>query len=105
LLNLKDGETLSDARSLIIRVQQLNIGKFEGIEYISTLSETAQTDHVYSRWVILLDQQSNDLLTIMGQPNNVEVSNGVNWRDVYKMMDEANLILFHKIIESISLSN
>jgi hypothetical protein len=101
LQNLKDGESLSGARSLIIRVRQLNVGRFKGFEYISTLSETAQTDHVYAREVVLFDEQTNDLLTIMGQPNNVEVSNGTNWRDVYQMIDEANLSFFRKIVESL----
>jgi hypothetical protein len=95
LQNLKDGESLSDARSLVIRVRQLDIGRFKGFEYISTLSETAQTDHVYAREVMLFDEQTNDLLTIMGQPNNVEVSHGANWRDAYQMIDEANLSSFH----------
>jgi hypothetical protein len=102
LVNLKDGESLSDARSLLIRVRQINIGRFEGIEYISTLSETAQTVPVYSRNVILIDDQSN-LLSIIGQPNNVEISNGASWRDVYRMIDEANLTLFHEIVESITV--
>ena len=101
LVNLKDGESFSDGRSLVIRVGQLKIGRFEGIEYISILSETAQTEPVYSRNVILIDDQSN-LLTMMGQPNNVEVSNGASWRDVYRMIDEANLTLFHEIVESIT---
>jgi len=105
LQNLKDGESLSDTRSLIIRVRQLDIGRFKGFEYISTLSETAQTDHVYAREVMLFDEQTNDLLTIMGQPKNVEVSNGKNWRDVYQTIDAANLIFFHKIVESITISN
>jgi hypothetical protein len=102
LLNLQDGESLSDARSLVIRVRQLKLGRFEGIEYISTLSETAQTEPVYIRQVILFDEQSN-VLTIMGTPNNVEIGNGAEWRDAYKMIDEANLNLFHQIVESITV--
>ena len=70
--------------------------------YISTLSETAQTDPVYIRQVILIDGQSN-LLTIMGTPNNVEISSGASWRDVYQAIDEANLAAFHKIVESITV--
>ncbi len=105
LQNLKDGESLSGTKSLIIRVKQLDIGRFKGFEYISTLSETAQTDHIYAREVMLFDEQTNDLLTLMGQPNNVEVSNGTNWRDVYQTIDEANLSFFHKIVESITISN
>ena len=103
LLNLRDGESLSDGRGLLIRVGQLNIGGFEGIEYISTLSETAQTEPIYARQVILVNAQSNALLIIMGQPNNVEISDGENWRDVYRMIDEANLTLFHDIVESITV--
>jgi hypothetical protein len=103
LLNLKDGESLADARSLLIRVRQLNIERFTGFEYITTLPETAQTDHIYIRSVMLLDKQTNDLLTIMGQPNNVEVGDGTLWRTVYQTIDEANLIFFHRIVESITI--
>jgi hypothetical protein len=102
LLNLKDGESFSDGRSMVIKVRQLNIGGFNGIEYISTLSETAQTDPVYIRQVILFDDQSN-LLTIMGTPNNVEVGSGEEWRDVYQKIDEANQTIFHNIVDSIML--
>jgi hypothetical protein len=105
LQNLKDGESISNARNLIIRVRQLDIGGFKGFEYISTLSQTAQTDHVYAREVILFNEATKGLLTIMGQPNNVEVSNGIQWRDIYQKIDEANLIFFHKIVESIKINN
>jgi len=102
LANLQDGESLSDARSMLIRVRQLNLGRFEGFEYISTLSETAQTEPVYIRQVILFDDQSN-VLTIMGTPNNVAVSSENGWRTVYQSVDEANLELFHQIVESITI--
>jgi len=103
LLTLKDGESLSGVRSLIIRVRQLDLGRFKGFEYIFTLPETAQTDHVYGREVMLFDEQTNDLLTITGQPNNVEVSNGTQWRELYRTIDEANLTFFHDIVESITI--
>lgn len=102
LFNLQDGESLADASSLTIRVRQFNLGRFKGIEYISTLSETAQTEPVYARQVILIDEQSN-LLTITGFPNNVEVGNGAEWRDVYQMIDEANLVLFHEVMELVTI--
>ncbi len=101
LLNLADGESLSDGRGLTIRVGQFTIGRFSGVEYISTLSETAQTSPAYSRSVILFDEQSN-VLTMTGQPNNVEVVDG-NWRDAYQMIDEANSFIFHEILTSISI--
>jgi hypothetical protein len=102
LSGLKDGESLSGTRSLVTRVRQLEHGRFKGFEFISTLSETAQTDHVYSREVILVDEQSN-LLTILGSPNNVEVGSGANWRDVYRLLDEANLDAFQGLVASIKI--
>lgn len=103
LTGLKDGESLEGVRSLIIRVKQLELGRFKGYEYIFTLPETAQTEHVYGREVMLFDEHANDLLTITGQPDNVEVSNGADWREVYKTIDEANLVYFHEIVESIKV--
>jgi hypothetical protein len=41
----------------------------------------------------------------MGQPINVEISDGTNWRDVYRMIDEENLTVFHEIVESITISS
>ncbi len=99
LQNLEDGESFSDTRSMIIRVRQVDLGRFKGFEYVFTLPETAQTDHVYGREVMLFDEQTNNLLTIMGQPNNVVVSDGSNWRDVYRTIDEANLANFQQIVE------
>jgi len=103
LMNLKDGESLSNGNSLLIRIRQLSIGRFTGFEYIATLSETAQMVHVYARSIMILDEQTNDLLTIMGQPINVEITNGAAWRDIYKNIDEANLNVFQEIMESITI--
>ena len=68
LVNLKDGESFSDGRSMVIRVGPLKLERFKGIELSLTLSDTAQTEPVYTRNVILMDDQSN-LVTVMGQPN------------------------------------
>ena len=103
LQNMQDGESLTGPRSLITRVRQLELGRFSGFEYIFTLPETAQTEPVYGRQVILVDKQTNDLLTIMGQPYNVEVADGAQWRDVYRSIDEANLSTFQEIVASITV--
>lgn len=100
LINIGDGQSISDARGLLIRVRQLSLGNFQGIEYISTLSDTAQTSAFYSRQIILLDNQSN-LLTIQGSPNNVEVPAGANWQDIYRGIDEANLTIFYELVDSV----
>jgi hypothetical protein len=103
LLTLKDGEeSLSDGHGVMIRVGEFKIGEFAGIEYISTLPIAAQTEPVYTRQAILFDGQSN-LLSIMGTPNNVDFSIAENWRDAYRMVDEANLEVFHAIARSVSI--
>jgi hypothetical protein len=104
LTDLKDGGSLSGERNLLIRIRSLTVGRFKGFEYITTLSETAQTDRLYIRSVTLFDEQTNDLVTIMGQPDNVEVGNGENWLDAYKKIDEANLAFFHQIVESMTVN-
>ncbi len=91
------------AQSRIIRVRQFNLADLRGLEYIATLSDTAQTEPVYSREVILVDDRSN-LLTISGSPNNVEIPAGANWRDLYRAVDEQYQDIFHAILASMALN-
>lgn len=102
LLNVKDGDSISGRRALVIRVRKLQLGRFEGLEYIETLSATAQTEITYTRRVVLLDEHLNTL-HITGTPNNVEIINKDNWREAYRMVDEANLDTFHKVLESVAV--
>ncbi|OGM14012.1 hypothetical protein A2873_03325 [Candidatus Woesebacteria bacterium RIFCSPHIGHO2_01_FULL_42_80] len=99
---MKDGETKSDLRSKLIRIKQTNIGNYKGVEYISTLSETAQTEWVYSREVFLIND-NYDTVRIQGSPNNVEVVNKSEWKTAYQQIDEANLPIFRDLVNSISL--
>jgi hypothetical protein len=103
LAAMQDGESLSDARGRIIRLRQLNLGDFNGFEYIATLSDTAQTEPVYNREVVLVNGAS-DLLTISGSPNNVEIPAGGNWRDLYRAVDGQYQDAFHAILDSIDLN-
>ena len=102
LAAMQDGESLSDARGMIIRVRQLNLDGLTGFEYISTLSETAQTSPVYSREVVLMDEQAN-VLTVLGTPSKVEITDGTAWQDAYRSIDEANLPFYRQIVESITI--
>jgi hypothetical protein len=104
LQGMTDGEALSDSRGKIIRVAALSLNGFEGMEFISTLSDTAQTEAVYSRQVYLVDDQSN-LISIMGSPINVVVNTGEDWRSVYTQIDETNAEIFHAVVESLTISN
>jgi hypothetical protein len=103
LTKLQDGESLSSPRNLTTRVRELHFGRFDGFEYISTLSETARTEFFYAREVLLIDHNTNDVITVIAQPTNVKVSDTAQWREVYKGIDEANLSAFHELIESITV--
>lgn len=103
ILALQDGGTFSDGTNLFIRLRQFSVGRFTGFEYLTTHSEAAQMDYLYVRSILLYDGQSNDVLSIVGQPNNVEVASGAAGMDVYRSIDEANLPVFEGIIASITV--
>ncbi len=102
LQNLADGEALADGRSLIIRVRALELGRWQGVESIATLSDSAQTEPVYARQVLLTDGQGG-LLSVFGTPINVEIG-GAGWREVYRAIDEANAEVFHQLVGSITIA-
>jgi hypothetical protein len=99
---LDEGESISDIRDLAIRVRKLTLGRFEGLEYIETLSDTVLTEFYYTRHIVLFDNELN-VLQITGTPNNVEIPNNEYWRDAYQTVDEFNLSLFYKVLESITI--
>lgn len=101
---MQDGESWSDARAKLIRIRQIDLGRFGGFEYISTLSDTAQTEAAYVRSVTLFDPQTNDLITITGQPNNVELGSGANWMEVFQALDARYLSIFRGILASLSFT-
>jgi hypothetical protein len=100
MFDLADGETRTTARSLEIKVRDLEVGRFKGVEYIATLSDTAQTERAYSRQMFLLDEQLN-ILMISATPNNVEVADPANWKADFQRVDEANLEILYKVLESL----
>jgi hypothetical protein len=100
MFDLADGETRTTARSLEIKVRDLEVGRFKGVEYIATLSDTAQTERAYSRQIFLLDEQLN-ILMISSSPNNVEVADPANWKADFQRVDGANLETLYHVIESI----
>ena len=102
LLELEDGESITTARSLTIRVRDISLGDFQGLEYIATLSDTAQTERGYMREIMAFDKNLN-WLRITGSPNLVEITDPENWKDDYRRVDQANLEKFRTLVESISI--
>lgn len=102
LLELADGESVSGPRSQITRVRAVQVGGFSGVEYIVTLPDSAQTEFFYTRNVMLSDAQSN-LLSIMGNPNNVQPAEGESLRDAYQRVDAVHEQAFHNLVDSIQV--
>lgn len=100
VLDMQDGESSTTARSLTTRVRPLTIGRFSGVEFLSTLSETAQTEPFFSRNVFLMDGNGN-ILQITGTPDNVAVTNPREWREAFEAVDAAKRETFDDLIESI----
>ncbi|MDK2980198.1 MAG: hypothetical protein PWQ55_545 [Chloroflexota bacterium] len=103
LAGMQDGQTVDGARNRLIRLRALTLGDLSGFEYIATLSDSAQTEAVYIREVILVNDRG-DLLTLSGSPNNVEIPSGANWRELYRAVDEQNQDTFHAILSSIEIN-
>jgi hypothetical protein len=100
--SLDDGESFSTARSLVIREGARQVGRFQGVEYIATLSETAQTEISYVREALLFDDALN-YVRVSGQPNNVRIGQDETWRPAYERVDAQYQATFHMILESISV--
>lgn len=102
LLDIQDGESSTTARSLTTRVRGLTLGRFTGVEFTTTLSDTAQTERFYIRSAFLMDENVN-VLQIMGSPDNVEVTDPANWRAAFEAVDEANRDIQCGLIDSIQV--
>ncbi len=100
LQDLEPGATSSTIRSLAIKVRDVNLGGFQGVEYIFTLPDTAQTERVYGRQIVAFDENLN-MLQIMGSPNLVTISDQENWKADYQSVDESYQEIFRFIADSI----
>jgi len=102
VLDMQDGESSTTARSLTTRVRGLTLGRFTGVEFTTTLSETAQTERFFSRSAFLMDENGNTL-QIMGSPDNVEVSDPAKWREAFEAVDGVNRGIWNDLIDSIQV--
>jgi len=102
ILSLKDGESKSNARNLVTRVKSAKIGNYTGVEFISTLSETAQTEMFWEREVFLIDDNYNTI-KISGGPSNVTIQDTEIWKTYYQAVDKENLNSFYDFVNSVSL--
>ncbi len=102
LLDKENGATVTTPRSLTIRVADVSLGNFQGLEYIATLSDTAQTERFYAREIMAFDEDLN-WLRITGFPNLVDITDPENWKNDYARVDQANLETFLTLVESIEI--
>jgi hypothetical protein len=102
VLDMQDGESSTTARSLTRRVRGLTVGRFTGVEFITTLSETAQTERFYMRTAFLMEEDRN-VLQIMGSLENVEGADPAVWRAAFEAVDAANRVIFQELVRSIQV--
>jgi hypothetical protein len=102
VLGMQDGESSTTGRSLTTREGALTAGRFTGVEFITTLSETAQTERFYMRTAFLVDEKLN-VLQITGTPENVVITDPANWRAAFESVDAANLATFRTLVGSIQV--
>lgn len=102
VLDLQDGESITTARSLTTRLRGLSVGRFTGVEFTTTLPDTAQTERVYMRTAFLMDEALN-VIVINGQPVNVEIADAAAWREAYAALDAAQEATFRAVVDSIQV--
>lgn len=107
LVSKKDGETYTDIMYSLTRIREVKIGNFKGVEFISSISGSAgeTTDWVYSNQVrkVLLINDNYDIFSIVGSPNNIDISGIENWKEVYDKIDKDNLNIFRQFVETVRL--
>jgi len=102
VLDLQDGQSSSTARSLTTRVRALTLGRFTGVEFTTTLSETAQTERFFMRSAFLMDADLN-VLVINAAPENVEIDDPATWRQTFEAVDASHRETLYELIDSIEV--
>jgi hypothetical protein len=102
LQDLEVGASTSTVRSLVIKVGEVTLGNFKGLEYIFTLPDTAQTERVYGREILAFDDNLN-MLRITAAPNLVTISDESSWKTDYQRVDESYQEIFRYVAESITI--
>ena len=102
VLELQDGESITTARSVTTRQRALTVGRFTGVEFTTTLSDTAQTERFYMRTAFLMDEGLN-VLVINGSPSNVQVTDPAAWRAAFESIDAAKLSTFEGLVGSLQV--
>jgi hypothetical protein len=101
LKDLKPGESKTDARTVTTKVRDINANGLKGVEYITTLSEEAQTEHLYMREAVLVNETTNTVVVVRGTPENVYVAEGLDWKEVYEAIDLENSAIFSEFVDDV----
>ncbi|MBM3121520.1 MAG: hypothetical protein FJZ97_04965 [Chloroflexi bacterium] len=102
MLEFQDGESITTARSPTTRVRALTVGPFTGVEFTTTLPDTAQTERFFMRTAFLMDEGLN-VIVINAQPVNVEIADAAAWREGYAALDAAQEATFRAVVDSIQV--
>ena len=80
-------------------IRNIDKGEIQGVEYLSVSPENAQTEYVYMREAILV-KETGETVIIRAQPQNIEFSDNLNWKETYEQVDNQYLEVFNQIVDS-----
>jgi len=93
------------------KIRDISLQNYKGVEFISSVPESASlgslTDWKFNSTVrkVLFVNDNYDIISIVGSPNNLDLTGGLDKKTVSKEIDEDYINEFHKFIESIKIEN
>ncbi|OGE44161.1 hypothetical protein A3B45_01085 [Candidatus Daviesbacteria bacterium RIFCSPLOWO2_01_FULL_39_12] len=106
-----EGDTITSAIYTLTKIRDISLQNYKGVEFISSVPESASlgslTDWKFNSTVrkVLFVNDNYDIISIVGSPNNLDLTGGLDKKTVSKEIDEDYINEFHKFIESIKIEN
>lgn len=102
LQDKEDGHFILTPRLIATRIGEVSLGDFSGLMFLATIPDSAQTERVYIREVVLFDSDLN-WLRISAFPSLVQIEDPEKWKNDYARVDQAYLETFLTTLESIEI--
>lgn len=107
-----EGESIVSAIYTLTKVKDIQIQNFSGVEFISSIPETAHTnvgsvtDWKFNNVVrkALLVNDNHDIMSIVGSPNNLDLTDGIDKKIASQRIDEDYLNEFHGFVNSVKFT-
>lgn len=103
LKKMKVEEESSDQRNKLIKIRDINENGLTGVEYISTVSESAQSEFYYTRSAVLQNSEGK-ILIINANVENVTIPENAtrkDWMEIFSEADKNNIQYFRMILDTV----